>query len=95
MLDMKGAQIEQILLSFLVLFSSAATGNRLIAAAMRRSVVVKTRPETSFFYGVSGFSLRDGVRSSGTYKGLRVGPGEVMGCLIRMPPLGRFSGTSN
>lgn len=40
--DMKGAQIEQFLHSFLVLFSSADIGNRVIAAAMRRSVVVKT-----------------------------------------------------
>lgn len=48
----------------------------------------------SFLYGVSGFSQRDGARSSVIYKGLRVGPGKVMGCLIRTPPLGRFSGTS-
>lgn len=44
----------------------------------------------SFLYRVPGFSLGDGVRNSVIYRELRVGPGEVMGCLIRMPPLERF-----
>lgn len=47
----------------------------------------------SFLQGVSAFSLRD--EKLGHLKGLRVGPGEGMGRLSRMPPLGRFSGTSN
>lgn len=42
MLDMKGAQIEQLLHFFLMLFSSADIRNRLIAAARRQYVVVKT-----------------------------------------------------